>query len=85
MAHHYHATECKREVPPEMFMCSRHWFMVPKVIRNRIWTTYRHGQCDDMNPSKEYCQAAKDGVIAVASKEGKEPDTKLYDVFMRDE
>lgn len=84
MAHHCHATNCKVNVPPEMFMCRKHWFMVPKVIRDRIWRTYRIGQCDDMNPSNAYCEAAKAGVIAVAKKEGIEPDTQLYDFFMRD-
>lgn len=57
--------------------------MVPKAIRDRIWATYRHGQCDDKNPSKDYCEAARDAVIAVAQKEGRTPDTRLYDFFIR--
>ena len=65
-----------------MFACRRHWFMVPKPIRYRIWATYRVGQCDDMNPSAAYCRAARDAVIAVATKEGREPDTALYDMFI---
>ena len=56
--------------------------MVPKPIRDRIWATYRDGQCDDMNPSDDYCTAARDAVIAVARKEGREPDTRLYDLFL---
>ena len=85
MAHTCHATGCKTVIPPEMWGCKKHWFMVPKSIRDRIWKTYRVGQCDDMNPSKSYCLAAKDAVIAVANKEGIEPDTLLYDLFiMRD-
>lgn len=79
MAHHCHATECKEEVPPEMFMCRSHWFSLPKSMRNRIWMTYRVGQCDDMNPSKEYCQIAKECVTYIANREGKIPDTLLYD------
>ena len=82
MAHHCHATKCKTEVPPVMFMCRRHWFMVPLPIRNEIWATYRRGQCDDMNPSDNYCVAAKKGVEAVAKREGLEPDTSLYDLFL---
>lgn len=82
MAHHCHATGCSEEVPPEMWGCRRHWFMVPKPIRDRIWRFYRIGQCDDMNPSDNYCLAAKDAVIAVAKKEGKIPDTRLYDAFL---
>jgi hypothetical protein len=65
-----------------MFMCKPHWFLVPRAMRSRIWEAYRAGQCDDMNPSLEYCQAAKEAVIAVATREGREPDTKLYDLII---
>ena len=82
MAHSCHATDCTTPVPPEMWGCRRHWFMVPKPIRDRIWSAYRAGQCDDMNPSADYCQAARDAVVAVATKEGRVPDTTLYDLFL---
>ena len=82
MSHLCHATGCTVAVPPTMWGCHRHWFMVPKPIRDRIWATYRPGQCDDWQPSAAYCQAARDAVIAVAKKEGKNPDTKLYDCFL---
>lgn len=84
MSHHCHATACKVEVLPQMWGCRRHWFMVPKPVRDRIWRFYRVGQCDDMNPSDSYCQAAKDAVVAVARKEGIEPDTRLYDIWLRE-
>jgi hypothetical protein len=59
--------------------------MVPKSIRDRIWAHYRAGQCDDWNPSTAYCEAARDAVIAIAQREGKVPDTKVYDFFLRRE
>jgi len=59
--------------------------MVPKAIRTRIWAAYRPGQCDDMNPSRAYCLAARDAVLAVAAQEGREPDVRLYDAFLREE
>lgn len=80
--HICHATNCTTLVPPEMWGCRKHWYMVPKPIRDRIWATYRSGQCDDMNPSDSYCLAARDAVIVVASKEGLTPDTRLYDAFL---
>jgi len=83
MAHHCHATACPTDVPPEMLMCRKHWRMVPRFIQLRVWRFYRVGQCDDWNPSRAYCLAAKQAVIAVAQQEGIEPDTKLYDVFLR--
>lgn len=81
MAHHCHATDCQIEVPPEMLMCKRHWFMVPYMIRTRVWRAYRHGQCDDMQVTHEYCEAAKAAVITVARKEGKTPNVRLYDML----
>lgn len=66
-----------------MFMCRKHWFSLPIYLRNKIWRTYRDGQCDDMNPSKNYCLVAKECLEFIAKKEGIEPDTKLYDFFIR--
>lgn len=51
-------------------------------MRQRIWNAYRVGQCDDWNPSQEYCEAAKAAVIAVAVKENLTPNTQLYDFFL---
>lgn len=83
MAHNCHASGCRVPVPRGMFMCKPHWFRVPKPLRDRIWKTYRPGQCDDMNPSMAYCEAARAAVIAVAEKEARAPDTALYDLFLR--
>jgi len=69
-----------------MFMCKRHWFMVPKDVRTRIWATYRDGQCDDWEISHEYADAARAGVRAVALQEHKTEDEireacEVYDVL----
>jgi len=82
MAHTCHATACSKRVPPAMFMCKRHWFMVPKLLRDLIWKHYRAGQEDDWKPSREYLEAAQRAVIAVAKLEGIEPDTSVYDTFL---
>jgi hypothetical protein len=81
MAHTCHATNCEVHVPPEMFMCKRHWFSLPKYLRDRIWKSYRPGQCEDWEISKEYSEAAKACVIFIANKEGVEPDIRLYEVL----
>ena len=82
MAHTCHATACKKPVPPSMWGCRRHWFMVPKRLRDEVWRTYRAGQERDWQPSREYLEAAKRAVIAVAKLEGIEPDTSVYDMFL---
>ena len=79
--HRCHATDCQVEVPPIMFMCRRHWFTLPKHMRDEIWRTYRAGQCDDWQISKEYSEAAKTAIKFIAAKEGKVPDIKLYEVL----
>jgi len=66
--HHCHARGCMVATRPEMLMCRRHWFMVPKLLRDRVWATYRAGQCDDMQPSKEWFAAADAAIEAVASR-----------------
>ena len=81
MAHTCHATSCEVKTSPEMFMCRKHWFMLPKVMRNKIYSTYRVGQCDDWAISKEYSEVAKECVRFIAAKEGIEPDVKLYEML----
>lgn len=81
MAHTCHATGCETPVPPEMFMCRRHWFMLPKQMRNRIWQTYRPGQCDDWEISHEYTEAAREAVRYIAKKECVEPEVSVYDML----
>jgi hypothetical protein len=86
MAHTCHAVGCERYVPPQMLMCRQHWFTVPAKLRSRVWSTYQDGQCDTLDPSSAYCQAAKAAVIAVAEKEGRAIDPRdrkilLYDML----
>lgn len=64
-----------------MFMCRKHWFSLPKAMRDAIWTTYRPGQCDDWHISHEYAEAARTAVRHIARREGVEPDTQVYDML----
>lgn len=70
MKHTCHATNCKIEVPPAMFMCKRHWFMVPKKLRDEVWETYVPGQEITKNPSGEYIDVAHRAIAAVEAREG---------------
>lgn len=81
MPHHCHATGCKVVTKPVMFMCFRHWFMLPKSLRDAIWRTYRPGQCDDWQISHAYANAAREAVKFIAAKEGVEPDVSIYDML----
>lgn len=58
--HKCHWPSCDRQVPPAMWGCETHWFMLPKSLRDRVWSTYRPGQERDMSPSEEYLAVANE-------------------------
>ena len=68
-AHTCHADGCDSHVPPKMFMCRRHWFMVPRDLRDLVWATYRPGQEVRMDPTDEYLEVARTAIEAVAAAE----------------
>lgn len=78
--HTCHAAACEAHVPPRMHMCKRHWFMVPKALRDGLWDAYRPGQERRMDPSPEYLLAAARCVHAVAVKEGLPPEVIEFEV-----
>jgi len=57
--HHCHWPGCEKQVPPAMWGCKKHWFMLPKELRDQIWKTFEPGQEVDCSPSREYVQAAR--------------------------
>lgn len=68
--HLCHALGCAVPVKPEMLMCRRHWFMVPKPIRDAVWAAYRPGQCQfNPAPSETWHKAADAAIEAVRAKE----------------
>ena len=67
--HTCHAIDCNACCPPKMFMCLRHWRMLPKFAQNDIWKEYRLGQEIRKNPSNEYIKAAQRAQILVLNKE----------------
>lgn len=69
MSHLCHAYGCSAEVAPSLFMCRRHWLMVPRALQNAIWRTYRQGQETTKDPTPEYLDAAKAAKDAVANRE----------------
>ena len=63
--HVCHAADCPEHVPPAMFMCKRHWFMVPVPLRKRIWALYEPGQEITKDASPEYLEVAREAIEAV--------------------
>lgn len=67
--HTCHARRCARRIPPAMLMCPRHWFMVPPILRRKVWAEYRPGQEIDKRPTMAYLVAADAAVNAVDYRE----------------
>lgn len=58
--HHCHFPTCDKQVPPAMWGCKRHWMMLPKFLRDKIWNAYRPGQEIAKTPSREYVLVARE-------------------------
>lgn len=69
--HLCHARDCQTPVEPKLLMCSRHWKMVPKYLRDGVWMHYIPGQEVTKRPTREYMRVATLAINAVAVKEGK--------------
>lgn len=69
--HECHWPDCKEQVPPAMWGCRKHWFMLPKHLRNKIWMTYQIGQEVTMTPSREYIDVVNEVQIWIEENYGK--------------
>ncbi len=57
--HECHWPDCTEQVKPAVWGCRKHWFMLPKELRDEIWRAYRPGQEGDQRPSRAYLDAAR--------------------------
>lgn len=57
--HRCHWPTCTRRVPPKLWGCRGHWFLLPKAIREAIWAAYVPGQELSKTPSRAYLDAAR--------------------------
>lgn len=67
--HHCHVRTCRTECPPEHLMCAAHWKKVPKPLQEAVYKHYRPGQCEDMNVSPEWVEAAEAAISYVEALE----------------
>ena len=68
--HHCHWPGCEIQVPPALWGCRKHWFQLPKRLRDLIWNAYEPGQ-EIMTPSDEYIDAAKEVQNWIRSSQGR--------------
>jgi hypothetical protein len=43
LTHECPAGLCTEQVDPDMLMCPRHWYQVPKPLRRAVWTAWHRG------------------------------------------
>lgn len=81
MTHHCHANHCPVPTARGLFMCARHWYMVPPGMRARVWKEYRNagGSGGPIKNTRHaaYFEACANAVEFVATKEGK-PTANSY-------
>lgn len=58
--HRCHWPGCDERMAPAAWGCRRHWFMLPKGLRNRIWRAYHPGQEATKTPSADYIVVARE-------------------------
>lgn len=63
------ANGCTAKVPGSMLFCRKHWFMVPKSLRDAVWREYRAQPQSDSHQMA--CQAAIEAVNELVGMEEK--------------
>lgn len=58
--HTCHWPGCDAAVPPAMWGCRKHWYALPKALRDKVWRAYRPGQETTKTPSAEYLAVARE-------------------------
>lgn len=58
--HRCHWPGCEVQCKPAQFSCRKHWYMLPRALRTKIWQAYRIGQEEDGSPSRHYIEVARE-------------------------
>jgi hypothetical protein len=52
---------CGEQIDPSRLMCRRHWYRIPKVLRDQVWATWRSGRG---TRSREHLDAVRTAIAA---------------------
>lgn len=58
--HECHWPGCNVQCAPALWGCRRHWYMLPKHLRDAIWRTYEIGQEKSFAASRAYLKVARE-------------------------
>lgn len=74
MKHTCHARGCSVAVPRKMFACRKHWYALPKPLRDAIWREYQPGQEEGNAPvTQAYLDVADEAINWLAEHERQRP------------
>jgi hypothetical protein len=68
MIHKCAASNCSKEIPVRLLMCSGHWKQLPGAMRAKIWNEYREGQENDLHLVTQAYRDARDEAIDFLNK-----------------
>lgn len=72
MSHHCHAEGCTVLTAPRLFMCPRHWAMVPKAMQNEVWAAFKACPTREARlRSRRYLTACANAVDHILGAEGR--------------
>lgn len=63
--HYCKAPGCKQKVDNCFLMCHKHWYMVPREIRNEIWRTYQPMSWGDLDLFERYVRATEQAIESI--------------------
>jgi hypothetical protein len=66
---HCHVPHCNEQIDPSRLMCRRHWYRVPKQLRDQVWATWQSGRG---TLSSEHQSAVRMAVSACRDRTGSE-------------
>jgi hypothetical protein len=58
---------CPVPIDPTRLMCRKHWYQVPKPIRDQVWATWRSGQGARSREHKDAVRLAIAAVLAASA------------------
>lgn len=60
---------CPNGRADKQLMCKRHWYMVPKELRDKVWLTARRMWRNEALGTQEWSEASNEAIAAVEMKE----------------
>jgi hypothetical protein len=67
------APGCRKSVKSDQLMCKRHWYKVPKDLRDEVWATWRNVKRD----RESYHDARDRAIKSLLKKDGADPQREF--------